>query len=188
MASRALPSPEVLRQLLRYEPETGKLFWKEREISHFDHTSDPAAQMARWNSRHAGAEALTCRQHWGHMTGSVLGINVAAHRVVWAIHHGSWPSEMIDHINGDASDNRIENLRDATPQENSRNQKRRRNNTSGVLGVNRVDGKWRAQIHHNGRNLTLGRFSTIEEAAAARKEAETMLGYHDNHGRRTPWI
>lgn len=183
MAAKALPSPEVLRQLLDYDPETGALTWRERDISYFASAKYPSRRAASWNGRHSGKDAFTFRQHWGHRTGSVLGVFISAHRVAWAIYYGAWPSGMIDHINGDAADNRIENLREATPQENSRNRKRAKANTSGVMGVTRAGKKWRAQISHKSRNINLGRYSRFDDAVVARREAERMLGYHENHGR-----
>lgn len=78
-----------------------------------------------------------------------------------------------DHINGDKLDNRRGNLRVVTPSRNQVNRKRlNRNNTSGVRGVARAFGKWRAQITVNRKNHHLGLFASKEEAIAARREAE----------------
>ena len=97
---------------------------------------------------------------------------------------GEWVTEL-DHINGDRLDNRIENLRPVTRQENLKNQKRSIANTSGVTGVywDRETGKWRALIRIGGKVKTIGRFLSFEEAVMARKEAERKNGYHANHGR-----
>ena len=183
MAAKALPSPEVLRQLLDYDPETGTLTWRARDVSFFASAKYPSRRAASWNGRHAGKDAFTCKQHWGHRTGSVLGVFILAHRVAWAIYYGAWPSKDIDHIDGDSSNNRILNLRQATPEENSRNRKLAVTNTSGVMGVTRAGKKWRAQISHKSRSIDLGRYSRFEDAVVARREAERMLGYHENHGR-----
>ena len=78
-----------------------------------------------------------------------------------------------DHIDGDKLNNRRENLRVVTPQINQVNRKSvNKNNTSGVRGVSKAYGKWRAQITVNRRNLHLGLFKTKDEALAARKRAE----------------
>ena len=162
MAKRQLPSPEVLRQLLRYEPETGKLFWKERpEIG------------PQWNATFAGKEALISVDKDGYLNGAVLTKRLRAHRVAWAMHYGRWPDREIDHINGAKNDNRIENLREATRSENSMNIGARRNNRSGYKGVvwNKASKKWQAGASINGKNTYLGLFDNIEDAAAAYERA-----------------
>ena len=186
MAKRQLPSPEDLRQLLRYEPETGKLFWKERE-PRFCVTSDPRGPewvAKRWNKRLSGKEALTAKNN-GYRVGPILGRMVPAHRVAWALHCGEWPTGQIDHINGIRDDNRIANLRDVSAAENGRNQKAPHDNTSGVIGVgwDQARGKWKASINTRGRTHHLGRFNDFESAVKARTEAERRYGFHPNHGR-----
>lgn len=91
----------------------------------------------------------------------------------------------IDHINGDPKDNRWANLRSVISAENAKNQKRRKDNTSGVCGVYwREDSrKWRAMIGHNGRLIRVGTFERKEDAIAARLAAQQKLDYHPNHGR-----
>jgi len=90
------------------------------------------------------------------------------HRIVFAMHHGYFP-EFIDHINEDKTDNRVENLRPATREENGWNQKNRINNTSGYKGVsyNNKDKRWVAYCRHNKNLVIFGRFMTKEEAARA---------------------
>lgn len=117
MASKPLPSPEVLRQLLRYEPDTGKLFWLHRAADLF-----PSKSAAKsWNARFAGAEALATDNGQGYLAGRINGRPLKAHRVVWAISYGEWPIGEIDHINGNPGDNRIANLRAVGRTENTRN-------------------------------------------------------------------
>jgi hypothetical protein len=99
------------------------------------------------------------------------------------MHYGVWPTQLIDHINGDSSDNRIVNLRQTTQSENNRNRRITDKNTSGYVGVYKRGAKWCAQISVNGKNMHLGAYDTIEQAANARKQAEIDYGYHENHGR-----
>lgn len=181
MAFKALPPAEVLRQLLRYEPETGKLFWLPRGAGMF-----PKPESAKgWNARFAGAEAFATDNGEGYMAGRINGKSLKAHRVVWALVHGEWPSGEIDHINGNPSDNRISNLRDVDRTENVRNSKRGKNNTSGVNGVgfDKRRSQWIAHICHKAKRIHIGSFLTKDAALAARKAAEADLGYHPNHGR-----
>lgn len=185
MASKALPTPEELRQLLRYEPETGKLFWRERPASMFKATSYRTAEgcAANWNSRWAGKEALTAPLATGHLMGRIFRGPYYAHRVAWAIYYGEWPKGDVDHINHDPADNRITNLRDVSHAENQRNVSLRRNSRSGITGVVALpDGRWLAQIKHGGKMVQLGRFTCLNSAAAARRAAEARYGYHPNHG------
>lgn len=109
-----------------------------------------------------------------------------AHRCVWIMHHGSIPAGfVIDHINGDGKDNRIENLRLATLSQNGANSKVPRTNTSGVKGVcwNKREGKWYAQMRALNKRYAVGYFATLEEAESAVKEfREKLHGEFANHG------
>lgn len=86
-------------------------------------------------------------------------------------------TEMVDHINGNGLDNRRVNLRLATHSENLRNQRRSRDNTSGVKGVtwHKRYGKWYAQICCNGRRHSLGYFTSLEDATRAYETAALNL-------------
>lgn len=132
-----------------------------------------------------GAEAGTPDGN-GYLVAMADGVRFKVHRIVWLMHHGVWPLQTIDHVNGDRSDNRIENLRDVDQVENSRNQKQRSTNSSGITGVhwNYIHRKWQASIYVMGKKIFLGRFSDIEAAGKARKEAEAEYGFHPNHGRK----
>ena len=92
---------------------------------------------------------------------------------------------VIDHINGDSFDNRIDNLRLITRAENSKNKKVAINNTSGHVGVLlcKKSNKWRAFINSNGNQIHVGTYEDKAKAVEARKQAEIKYGYHENHGR-----
>jgi hypothetical protein len=171
-----LPTVAELRKLLLYDPETGLLSWKTRP-----------AERKSWNTRYAGTPALHCIHEDGYRKGRIRRVLFRAHRVAWALHHGSWPAGHIDHINGDRADNRIANLRDVTRHENQRNMRRPSDNTSGRIGVwwHKRNQKWVAEIRTAGRKKHLGSFARFEEACRARAEAEQADGYHENHGRHT---
>lgn len=98
-----------------------------------------------------------------------------AHRVAWFLHHGEWPVEDIDHINGDRSDNRIVNLRAATRRENNQNMAINSRNKTGFLGVCELNGKFRAHICVDYRNRSLGVFETPQEAHRAYCEAKKNI-------------
>lgn len=187
MAKRALPSPEVLRQLLRYEAETGKLFWLPRGPEHMTRIGRHVPELAAsiWNDRFAGKEAFTATDHAGYKCGSVQCHQLRAHRVAWAVHYGAWPENTIDHIDGCRANNSISNLRDVSHKTNCQNTKRPSHNTSGHIGVARnprSHGKWVATIKVDGRLTHLGTFSSYDEAVSARKTANIAFGFGPSHG------
>lgn len=180
MSTKTLPDVCLLRKLLRYDPETGSLYWLPRPSEMF-----PKPQQANtWNTKNAGKETFTLT-HKGYKQGTIFDAKFRAHRVAWALYYGAWPALHLDHINGDRTDNRITNLREVVRSENQRNQKRRTDNTSGATGVSWyvLQGKWVAEIYVDGKKKNLGYFDTYEEAVSARKLAEVTHGYHPNHGR-----
>lgn len=187
MATKPLPDVEMLRKLLDYDPETGILTWKLRDVSMFRDAPNRTATHAcnRWNAQHAGKPAFSGDTQFGHRRGRILGSFIMAHRVAWAMHHGQWPVDQIDHINGDPADNRIENLRDVPGKTNARNKPRYKTNKTGVAGVywHNSAKLWGASISHGGKQRHLGCFADINDAISARKTAEIACGYHKNHGR-----
>lgn len=184
MAKKPLPCPTIVRQLVRYEPHTGRLFWRQRPLWVFK----SAGSARRWNSRYAGKPALAYIDNHGYEMGALLSQrHMKAHRAAWAIYYGRWPDGHIDHINGDRSDNRIRNLRDVSRLENQRNVALNRRNKSGYLGVYWLDScrRWWAYIGSGPTRKTLGYFECKADAIAARKSAERDIGYHKNHGRKS---
>ena len=163
----------LLPELLDYDPATGALTWKERGPEWFN--SDTAARL--WNARYAGKPAFTTTDRFGYNTGCILDRRYFAHRVCWAIHSGAWPERHTDHINGDPSDNRLANLREATPAENQQNTASRKGASSAYVGVSWAKryGKWRATIRLRGKQKDLGRFDTEEEAFAAYCAAKVKI-------------
>lgn len=173
-------SQHYVRTVLDYDPETGVFTWRYRS---WDLFLTKAAHNA-WNARFAGYPAGNTHKTRGYVEIKLLGTMHKAHRLVFLWKYGYMP-EFVDHINGVRDYNALANLRDATKQENGRNQKRPAHNTSGVIGVNwhKRDRKWRAYIKVDGKNVSLGFFTDFEAAVAARKAAERSIGYHPNHGR-----
>ena len=177
---------EYLHSILTYDSETGKLYHKPRPRDMFK--SDRVWKI--WNTRYAnqkaGTEYESTKGYWVVQL-DIFGKKRKAHRVIWFMQYGEWPKDQIDHINGDSTDNRIENLRDVTHKENSLNRKLPCNNTSGTLGVSfdKKCKKWESYIMVNYTKISLGFFTHKEDAIAARKEAEIKYGFHENHGRET---
>jgi hypothetical protein len=165
MKPQPLPDTDILRKLLRYESDTGKLFWL------------PRNGLQSFNARRAETEAFTCVSATGYKTGRILGKSRLAHRIAWKLHYGEEPPENIDHINGVTDDNRIVNLRQAGHDQNTWNQKKRNTNSSGVKGVrwHKASKSWIAVITKNRKDYWLGCFKTKKEAIAARLNAEQEL-------------
>jgi len=161
--------------LIEYDPESGRLFWKNRSTEFFR----GADRSSTWNTRFAGKE-ITSKNCNGYIQLCIFAKRYLAHRISWFIVHGEWP-DCIDHINGVRTDNRLINLRSVTNTENLKNACIQKNNTTGVRGVSfhSTRGVWIASIG----SKCIGRFKTLEAAALARKAAEAAHGYHPNHGR-----
>lgn len=164
----ALPLPELseLRSQFSYDPNEGVVRWGVRRsgVKFGDRAGRPAPD--------------------GHISIVLNRRHILAHRVAWKMHYGVDPPSVIDHINGDPADNRIVNLRPATPAQNGANRSISTRNATGVKGVSfdRQTKKYRASIRVNGSLVALGRFSSLEDAAAARRKAE--LDYFGNFSRR----
>jgi hypothetical protein len=171
MGKKPLPTPEQLRQLLRYEPETGKLFWRQRTPEMFTEnwkwTAD--AQCRRWNTRYAGREAFTAVDARGYKIGAIFCVSLSAHRVAWALHCGAWPEDQVDHANGVRTDNRWANLRAADIFQNNRNVRSAAGSSSKYLGVcwESRRNRWRSVIKIARKQIHLGTFKLEDDAARA---------------------
>jgi hypothetical protein len=144
-----------------YDPETGT-FTRTRSVGR--HGCHKAGTIARARNSH------------GYTVIRVDGVLHGAHRLAWLYHHGEWPN-VIDHINGDRSDNRIANLRNVTQTENMQNiRSAPANSKSGLLGAHRFgrSKKWTARIRINGVGTRIGSFDTAEEAHAAYMAAKAI--------------
>lgn len=96
------------------------------------------------------------------------GKEYRAHRLIWEMHYGPIPANMlIDHIDGNTLNNKIENLRIATRQQNNSNSIGKLPDRSLPKGVTLVSSRYRARITFKGKTISLGTFATIEEAKAA---------------------
>lgn len=136
-----------LRRLLRYDADTGHLWWLTHE-----------------GRKQAGKPAGTDIGN-GYIAVRIAGTRYKAHRLAWALQHGDWPDGMIDHRNGIRHDNRIANLRTVSRTVNAQNQRRPMcDNKSGFLGVSPFRGKWKATIVVAGKTTFLGHFDSPERA------------------------
>lgn len=144
--------------LFKYDPETGTLTWK---IDKVPVKEDDVAGSV--NGR--GYRYVKIRPH-----------SYRVCRIVWYLMTGEWPVGVIDHINGNKSDDRWVNLRECSQRQNMWNQKIHSHNTSGVPGVSfhKRNNSWRAYIISDGKQIHLGYFLEFEQAIKARKKAENQ--------------
>lgn len=175
-----LPSPELLRKLLRYDHEAGELFWRARSTDMFS----TSRAHSVWNAKYSNKKAFTCINVWGYPHGRIFRSAYYAHRIAWVIYYGYPPVGEVDHINGDKADYRIVNLRDVSRSINKRNVQKRADNTSGYNGVvwHKGGNKWMARITVNGKSKYLGLFENINDAVAARAAAQVGQGFTKRHG------
>ncbi len=110
----------------------------------------------------------------GYLRTSINFKSYHIHRLVFMWHHGYFPKE-IDHINGNRSDNRIENLRSVTHSQNGKNIKTR--NSIGINGIRWEESrsKWNVSIGVDKKKIHLGRFKNLNDAIDARKVAEIQF-------------
>jgi hypothetical protein len=143
--------------LFSYEPATGMLRWK----------------VARGKIK--PGDLVSCKSN-GYFSVMVDGRNFKAHRIIWLLAKGEWPTDEIDHRDGNPANNKPRNLRLATSSQNKMNCKIGRRNTTGCKGVylDKRDGRWYARVSKNRTPLHLGRFDTKEQARAAYAAAATQ--------------
>ncbi|MDK8874424.1 HNH endonuclease [Paracoccus sp. SSJ] len=173
MATKPLPSPDVLRQLLSYDPETGALTWKTRGPEWFKTARD----CNGWNTRFAGKPAFCTLNGCGYLNGTIFGRTAKAHRVAFAIYYGRDPIGMVDHSDGDKRNNKISNLRERNPSQNARNSIISSRNKTGFKGVSTTPTKrgYLSHIQSNGKLTYLGRFDSAVDAARAYDAAALKL-------------
>ena len=163
-----MPSNKMTQEYAHslFEYKDGSLYWKVRKAQN------------TYIGKRAGSPTH------GYESVMVDGRNWRIHRLVFLMQHGYMP-KMIDHINNDRSDNRIENLRAADDNQNAHNQMLRSNNVSGIKGVswNNDRQKWAVRVNHNKK--TYQRYvQDLELAELVAIEMRSKLhGEFANHGR-----
>lgn len=152
--SEQLTLADVAKRIA-YDRDTGALTW-----------------IARPSPNTPVGTKITCRKNNGYICVCINNKQYLAHRIAWLLATGRWPTQFIDHINRDKSDNRFVNLRECSKRQNAGNRKIARNNTSGIRGVTQTPhGTWKVQAA--GPKRYLGSFKTKEEAIAVHDEAAT---------------
>ena len=161
--SDRIVTPEFVRSVMHYDPETGQFTWTKR--------------LSIRVTVGAIVGSLTSD---GYRSTRLFGKAYRLHRLAFLYMTGEWPKDTVDHINRIKSDNRWCNLRPATLGENQQNCSIQSNNVSGCTGVfrNAKTNKWLARITINHKTIKLGDFSRKEDATAARKAGEAVFFTH----------
>src|ERR1700744_4205288 len=153
---------EYLKSQVLYEPETGKFFW-----------------LVRKSGRQLD-KPIQYGVSYGSLT--LEGTRYALHRLAWFYMNGEWPPEMVDHIDGNSTNNKWSNLRLATYAENAQNRRRRRVSITGVKGVSKhyASNTWHVTVDKDGKRHSLGPFYSIGDAykAHAKLSKELFGEYH----------
>ena len=152
---------QEFESILKYEQETGKLYWK-----------------CNLNSRARQGKEAGCVNKNGYKQIRFQGKSYLAHRIAFLLHHG-WLPNTIDHKDGNKANNKISNLRAADSSLNNANKPVSKRNKTGIKGVHKATNseKFVSQIAKNKKIFHLGMFNNIEEAKAAyNKAAEEIFG------------
>lgn len=140
-----------LQNLLDYSPQTGLFTWRETRAHNAKQGS-----IAGWRATN------------GYLWITVNDQRYLAHRLAWFYVHGVWPDAEIDHVDHDRLNNRLENLRRATSEENRRNSGKRRNGKHKWRGIYfRSPNCWYARITVSGKVIRIGVFKDAADAAQA---------------------
>lgn len=153
---------EITQKLLLevFDYKDGNLFWK----------------VDRRGNKVKGKQANRLKKSNGYQEVTINKKNLYAHRVIFMMIHGRWP-EQVDHIDGNRSNNLIDNLREANNAQNNRNTSLRSTNTTGFKGVSYYTSikRYVAKITVNYKSIHIGCFDTPEEANEAYKKAALEL-------------
>lgn len=152
---------ERLIDVLDYNKETGVFIW-----------------LKKLSARGAVGK-IAGTTSYGYNAINIDGVRYFAHRLAWLYVYGQWPKQEIDHIDRNRRNNAISNLRDVSRIVNALNSGERSDSSSGIKGVTfcKQRNNWQAQISLSGKNITLGRFDTLDEAAIAYKSANMVADY-----------
>ena len=156
-----------LKRSLKYDPITGDFTWIIKK---------PGLRIGDI------AGSVSTKRGYSIKSIMVDGKSYVAARLAWYYMTDKWPENQIDHINHNSTDNRWENLRQVTNQENARNRKPQKKNKSGMAGVVKVKGRWVSTIGIDGKVIILYSGDNFGEACKARAEANIKYGFHENHG------
>ena len=141
----------TIEKLLGYCPDCGNVFWKIGRGNQYTYPGKTAGSL-----HSSGYQIIESSK-----------MNFFTHRVAWRLYTGKWPTDRIDHIDGNRLNNKIVNLREVTDRENNLNTHKHRSGK--LVGANwdKSENKYISAININGKQTYIGRFKTAKEANAA---------------------
>lgn len=158
--ARKAITPEMVREVLDYDPASGVMQWRARPVFR--------SQDQTWNTRFAD-QPVGRADRDGYLRFTLMGIQVLVHRAAWAHVHNEWPPQMIDHRDGNRINNAISNLRLADVAQNTANARKRAGTRSRFKGLTwcATHRKWKATVQRRGVTKLVGYFDDEETAHAA---------------------
>lgn len=159
-----------IKQSLSYNPFTGDFTWRIRPS----------------NRIQIGGIAGTVNPSHGYHQIRLDNKKWYSHRLAYVLMLGKLPDDQVDHLNGIRHDNRWINLRQADQGINSKNLRLPKRNTSGHIGVSWYKKRktWETYIRVDGHLHHLGCYKNLNDAIAARTEADIFYGFNQNHGKK----
>ena len=164
-------SQTELKSLLLYNSLNGEFTWSKCKNKNQVKIGDRAGHVSKAH---------------GYETIKINGKDYRSHRLVFLYVNGAMPAGEVDHVNQNRSDNRLENLRIVTTQDNLKNKSMMKNNSSGFNGVNwnKNYNKFEVRISVNKKSVFIGRFKCLIDAVSERIKANIKYGFHKNHGKK----
>ena len=163
---------EFLRECFTYDAATGALTWCRRPRGHFKN----GAGWHNFNKKCAGKIAGT-RKPDGRIEVGLGERTLKAARIVWALHTNTGVFGVLDHIDGNPNNDKIENLREVTTAQNTRNRTHTSANSSGIRGVtwHTPSKKWWVRVTLDGKTYSFGLYHSLDQAAQIAYAAKHQL-------------
>lgn len=148
---------ESLIDRLNYNAKTGEFTWKPFAV---------ADERYGWNKRYANKPAGYVNRN-GYLVITILPYKLLAHRIAWPISYGEWPDHLLDHKDGNRSNNRLSNLRPCSYTQNMVNRKSITRKVDLPRGVSSAGRRYRATVKLDGKRIWTALFDCPNEAHVA---------------------
>jgi hypothetical protein len=156
-----------------------------KDYLEYDKDSGLFTRKVSNNTRHKIGEVAGYLGKDGYRRLAVKGITYSEHRLAWLYVYGKFPELILDHIDGNPSNNKISNLREVTQNQNQYNSKLRKDSSSGIKNVrwSKWQNKWQVTVKVLGKEKFFGYFEDLEFAELVATEVrEKYHGIYANHG------
>ena len=172
---------DYLSRTFSYDEVIGELYWSDTRPQEDFKSKESYTRYLKHKAGKVAGNLREVTENLVYRYVSIHEIRIYAHHIVWYLKHKRWPFPMIDHIDGNGLNNKMENLRECISEENQKNTRMYKSNSSGVTGVS-----WREDragfVAYIG-NKSLGQKLDLLEACCRRKSAELNEGYSERTGK-----